>query len=172
MRVFKLEQRKIVVSENGVSKVLHLPCGVSYSEDAERFYCSIINDVTNGWKTRSWGIKKHGAIEAFEMAVEAREDSLDFLLTRRLLPRIRKAYEIREIDKKFIVRDPLAKIYRKFATLRAAFDFNESITREWIAEYAFDKRNMITIQNAIVTHGSDYTPRHKLHSSTGQYGLH
>lgn len=143
MRVFKLEARKIVVSENGTSKLLHLPCGVSYSEDGERFYAGVINEETNGWASRSWSIKKHGAISAFELAVEAREESLSFLLTRRMLPRIRNTYTIRVVNGLHIVRDPLNKCYRMFANAESAKAFNKAITAEWINANRFSKLTMI-----------------------------
>jgi len=143
MRVYKLKARKIVVSENGVSKVLNLPCGVSYSEEGERFYAGVINEETNGWATRSWSIKKHGAISAFEQAVATREESLSFLLTKRMLPRIRNTYNIRVVNGLHVVRDPLNKCYRMFATAESAQAFNKAITAEWINANRFSKITMI-----------------------------
>lgn len=164
MNIFKLSTRRIVVSEGGVSKVLNLPCGVSYSEESGRFQTHVINEVTHGWRSRSFSARKHGAIEAFEMAVEAREDSLTFLLTCRLLPRIRRAYEIREINGLFVVRDPLAKKYRMFSTLKSAAEFNTSITKDWIEEKRFNKLTMVeryyasgtTAQSALRTHSHQF----------------
>jgi hypothetical protein len=148
MNIIKLNARRVVVSEAGVTKVINLPCGVSYSEDHQRFYAWVIDPQTDSWKGKSWGAKKHGAIEAFENAVEAREESLSYLLTRRLLPRIRRPYEIREISGLFYVRDPLAKKYRMFSTLAQAAKFNIDITKEWIGEYTFDKLTMIQIERS------------------------
>ncbi|MNQ32304.1 hypothetical protein D3C85_457050 [compost metagenome] len=154
MTVFKLDNRKVVVSEKGVSKVLTSPCGVSYSEKTERFYAWVINDQDQ-WSSRSFGINVHGAINAFELAVEAREDSLNFLLNRRMLPRIRHlmrkvpdhATTIRQVGDFYIVRDPLRKNYHKFATKEDAQTFNIAVTEEWKLEYKFDKLSMIKIDN-------------------------
>ena len=146
-KVFKLDGRKVVVSENGTSKVLTPPSGVSYSEVTERWQTWIINDETNGWRSKSFGIHAHGAISAFELAVEAREESLTFILNRRLLPRIRRTYDIRVINGLYVVRDPLEKNYRKFANEEAAKAFNKSITLEWIATYTFNKHDLIKRYN-------------------------
>lgn len=146
MKVFKLENRKVVVSENGVSKVCTAPSGVSFSEAGMCWNAWVIDPVTNCWKGLRFSVKKHGAIEAFKMAVQAREESLSFLLTRRLLPRIRKQYEYRQIGDFFMVRDPLAKKTRKFATLKDAVRFNTEITDEWKLTYTFNKASMIEIQ--------------------------
>lgn len=154
MAVFKLDNRKVVVSENGVSKVLTAPCGVSYSEVTERWNAWVINDQDN-WSSKSFSVKKHGAIDAFELAVEAREESLTFLLNRRLLPRIRHLMRkvpdhssvIREVDGFYVVRDPLRKNYHKFATKEDAQTFNTAVTEEWKLEYKFDKLSMIRIDN-------------------------
>jgi hypothetical protein len=152
MRIIKLEKKpgqsqRLVVSENGSSLVLTLPCGVSFNEESGRFNTWIINEDTKGWRNKSWSSKKHGAVTAFESAVEAREDSLDFLLNRRLLPRIRKEYEYREINGLIIVRDPLEKKNRYFSSLKAAVEFNTTITKQWIDTYLFDKASMIQHQN-------------------------
>lgn len=152
MAVFKLDNRKVVVSEGGVSKVLTSPSGVSYSEITERWYAWVINDQDQ-WSSRSFGILKHGAINAFELAVEAREDSLTFLLNRRMLPRIRHLMRkvpdhssvIREVDGFFVVRDPLRKNYHKFDNMADAKTFNMAVTEEWKLEFKFDKLSMIRI---------------------------
>lgn len=148
MRIYKLEKKpgqsqRIVVSENGASVVLTLPCGISFNEESGRFNTWIINDETKGWRNKSWSAKKHGAVEAFENAVEAREASLKFLLNRRLLPRIRREYEYREINGLIVVRDPLEKKNRYFSSLRAAVVFNKEITQKWIDAYLFDKASLI-----------------------------
>jgi len=173
MAVFKLEARKIVVSENGSSKLLHLPCGVSYSEDAERFSAGVINKETNGWSSRSWSVKKHGAIGAFELAVEAREESLSFLLTRRMLPRIRNVYTIRVVNGLYVVRDPLNKCYRMFATEASAKAFNKAITAEWINANRFNKLTMIE-NNYGLTNSSWHLPKVTvgMQSQPSNYGLH
>jgi len=148
MRIIKLEKKlgqsqRIVVSENGASVVLTLPCGISFNEESGRFNTWIINDETRGWRNKSWSAKKHGAVVAFENAVEAREESLKFLLNRRLLPRIRREYEYREIKGLIVVRDPLEKKNRYFSSLKAAVVFNKEITKKWINEYLFDKASLI-----------------------------
>lgn len=152
MAVFKLDNRKVVVSEGGVSKVLTAPCGVSYSEVTERWNAWIINS-DDKWSSKSFSVKKHGAIDAFELAVEAREDSLTFLLNRRLLPRIRHLMRkvpdhsnvIREVAGFYVVRDPLRKNYHKFDNMADAKTFNMAVTEEWKLEYKFDKLSMIKI---------------------------
>lgn len=176
MRVFKLEARKIVVSENGTSKLLHLPCGVSYSEDAGRFYCGVINKETNGWATRSWSVKKHGGIGAFEQAVEAREESLTFLLTCRMLPRIRNTYNIRVVNGLHVVRDPLNKTYRMFSTEASAKAFNKSITEEWINAKRFSKLTMIQDNYGVTNRAwNDPIPqvgKFAMNTQPSNYGLH
>lgn len=154
MAVFKLDNRKVVVSEGGVSKVLTAPCGVSYSEVTERWNAWVINSDDN-WSSKSFSCKKHGAIDAFELAVEAREDSLTFLLNRRMLPRIRHLMRkvpdhssvIREIGGFYVVRDPLRKNYHKFDNKLDAQTFNTAVTEEWKLEYKFDKLSMIRIDS-------------------------
>lgn len=160
MAVFKLDNRKVVVSEGGVSKVLTPPSGVSYSEVTERWNAWVINNQDQ-WSSKSFSVKKHGAIDAFELAVEAREDSLTFLLNRRMLPRIRKLMRkvpdhsstIREVSGLFVVRDPLRKVYRKFATRDAAATFNQTVTEEWKLEFKFDKLSMIRIEHGSLKRG-------------------
>jgi len=166
MAVIKLEARKVVVSEAGVTKVLSAPCGVSYQEDAERWTASVLSD-TAGWTSKSFSIKKHGAIEAFEMAVEARENSMEMLFTRRLLPRIRRAYEIREINGLFLVRDPIEKCYRKFTTLKFAAEFNNKCIAAWKSLYKFNKDLMIKVD----LEGS-YKPKKILDSFTREFQRH
>lgn len=181
MRVFKLEARKIVVSENGGSKLLQLPCGVSYSEDAERFSAGVINEETGGWSSRSWSIHKHGAIGAFELAVEAREESLSFLLTRRMLPRIRNVYTIRVVNGLYVVRDPLNKCYRMFATEASAKAFNVAITGEWINANRFNKLTMIqnnygmtnrAWNTPIPATGNAHAGQFGMNAQPSNYGLH
>lgn len=146
MKVFKLEKRKVVVSENGITKVLNTPCGVSYSDVSERWNAWVLNEKDT-WSSKSFSIRKHGAIEAFELAVEAREESLTFLLNRRLLPRIRRKYEIREFNNLFWVRDPIEKKYRSFSTKVHAEIFNKEVTEAWKEFWKFDKITMIQIEN-------------------------
>lgn len=165
MAVFKLEDRKVVVSEAGVTKVLTAPCGVSYQEDAERFTASVLSE-TGGWTSKSFSTKKHGVIEAFEMAVEAREDSMNMLFTRRLLPRIRRAYEIREINGLFIVRDPIEKCYRKFTALQYAAEFNQKCIDAWKSLYSFNKSLMIEVSLG------GYKPKKVLDSFTKEFQRH
>lgn len=161
MRIIKLEKKpgqsqRIVVSENGASVVLTLPCGISFNEESGRFNTWIINDETRGWRNKSWSAKKHGAVVAFENAVEAREESLNFLLNRRLLPRIRREYEYREINGLIVVRDPLEKKNRYFSSLKSAVEFNTAITKKWIDTYLFDKASLIQ------TYGGESKPQSKL----------
>jgi len=149
MKIWKLSTGAVVVTENGSTKVLTPPKGVSYSEAANRWYTSIIGNKHRSmfepveWKSVSFGCNKHGAVSAFEQAVEAREDSLTFLLNRRMLPRILRQYHVLERNGKYVVRDPLEKIYRQFSTLQHAEAFNASITKEWIYQYTFDTSTMI-----------------------------
>lgn len=153
MNIFKLSNRKVVVSENGISKVLTAPCGVSYSEAAERWMTWVL-DETGDWKSRSFSVKAHGPVTAFELAVEAREESLSFLLNRRMLPRIRHLMRaepdhsttVRQVGDFFIVRDPLEKKHHKFATVEDAKKFNVAVTEEWKLAYKFDKLSMIRIE--------------------------
>lgn len=176
MAVFKLEARKIVVSENGTSLLLRLPCGVSYSEDAERFYAGVINKETNAWATRSFSIKKHGGVGAFEQAVEAREDSLNFLLTCRMLPRIRNTYNIRVVNGLHVVRDPLNKTYRMFSTEASAKAFNKSITEEWINAQRFNKLTMIEnnfgLTNRAWNEPAKQSGKFAMTTQQSHYGLH
>lgn len=168
MRIIKLEKKpgqpqRLVVSEDGGSLVLTLPCGVSFNEESGRFNTWIINEDTKGWRNKSWSAKKHGAVVAFENAVEAREDSLDFLLNRRLLPRIRKEYEYREINGLIVVRDPLEKKNRYFSSLQAAVIFNKEITQKWINEYLFDKASMIQSQSGLSSQRIEMIRRTAVH---------
>lgn len=145
MAVFKLANRNVVVSEGKVTKVLTPPCGVSYSEQEERWNAWVLNEKGN-WAGRSFSNRKHGAIRAFELAVEAREESLEALYTRRLLPRIRRAYEIREHSGSFWVRDPIEKKTRRFTSLHFAAKFNLEVIEAWKEMWAFDKETMIKIE--------------------------
>lgn len=156
MAVFKLSNRSVVVSEGGISKVLTPPSGVNYSEKADRWNTWVLDENAD-WVNKSYGCKTYGVIEAFEMAVEAREKSLKFLLTRRMLPRIRhlmrpvpdhsRSVQL-NADGKFVVRDPLRKKYHQFLTREDAQKFNVAVTEEWKLEYRFDKLSMIKIDYA------------------------
>ena len=161
MAVFKLSNRNVVVSEGGISKVLTPPSGVNYSEKAERWNTWIL-DANCEWIGKSFSCKTHGTITAFELAVEAREESLTFLLNRRMLPRIRhlmrpKPDHSRSIhvnaDGKFVVRDPLRKNYHQFMTKDDAEQFNVAVTEEWKLEYKFDKLTMIQIDQSFKQSG-------------------
>lgn len=164
MAIFKLAGRKVVVSENGISKVLTAPCGVSYSEVTERWNAWVIGDKDQ-WTSRSFGIKKFGAVEAFEMAVAAREASMTFLLNRRLLPRIRYLMRlepdhtttVHEHGGLYVVRDPLRKNLRKFATAEDAKAFNLAVVEEWKLTYTFDKVSMIKIEATYITRAGSGT---------------
>lgn len=145
--VIKLDSGKVVVNEAGVTKVLTPPKGVSYNEDSNRWSTSILNKHGD-WTSRSWSVNKHGIIDGFEMAVEARNDSLNFLLTRRMLPRIRRTYVPLERGVLFVVRDPIDKIYRSFSTLEHAKQFNLDITAAWMDLYKFDMNTMIQIDRS------------------------
>lgn len=154
MNVFKLSNRTVVVSEGGVSKVLTPPSGVNYNEKADRWNTWVL-DANADWVGKSFGCKSNGGvIAAFEMAVQAREESLRFLLNRRMLPRIRHLMRpvpdhSRSIainaDGKFVVRDPLRKNYHQFLTKEDAMKFNVAVTEEWKLEFKFDKLSMIKI---------------------------
>jgi len=171
MNVFKLSNRSVVVSEGGVSKVLTPPSGVNYNEKADRWNTWVL-DANADWVGKSFGCKTYGIVEAFELAVQAREESLTFLLNRRMLPRIRhlmrpKPDHSRSIavnaDGKFVVRDPLRKNYHQFLTKEDAEKFNVAVTEEWKLEYKFDKLSMIRI---------DYTfkqPKAKLDKFASQF---
>lgn len=148
MSIIKLSGRKAVVSENGVSKVVTAPCGVSYSDVTDRWGTWILDEDFN-WKSKSFSVKKHGALNAFELAVAEREESLTFLLNRRMLPRIKRLmpgfkeeFVYREENGLFVVRDPLTKTNRKFTTKAAAEAFNRLVTKQWIEEYTFSKLEM------------------------------
>lgn len=148
-QAWKLPSKNVVVTENGVTKVLTPPKGVSYSENANRWYASVLSDdSTHGnpiWRSRSWGCEKHGVIAAFEMAVAERKNSLSFLLNRRMLPRILRDYTILERNGLYVVRDPIEKTYRAFSTQEHAKAFNQSVTKDWILKYTFDTGTMIQL---------------------------
>lgn len=156
MAVFKLSNRNVVISEGGISKVLTPPSGVNYSVKSDRWNTWVLDENAD-WVNKSFGCKTHGIIGAFELAVQAREESLTFLLNRRMLPRIRhlmrptpdhtKSIHL-NADGKYVVRDPLRKNYHQFLTKEDAMTFNVAVTEEWKLEYKFDKLSMIRIDSS------------------------
>lgn len=142
MNIFKLDNRKVVYSENGVSKVVLPPVGVSFSESKNSWQANILDDKDE-WMSVRFNANVHGFMSALDQAIEVRELSLKFLLNRRMLPRLRKAYEILQVGGLWRVRDPVEKSYRFFSTKAQAAAFNKTVTEQWIAKYTFDMDEMV-----------------------------
>lgn len=147
IHTWKLADRKVVVTENGKTHVVTAPCGVNYSETQQRWSAGILDDQGE-WISVSFGVATHGFMSAFKAAVEIRRLSLKFLLNRRMLPRLRKAYNINVRNGLYVVRDPLAKNYRYFDSKKAAEAFNVKITQDWVKEYTFNEKTMIVKRSA------------------------
>lgn len=142
MKVYKLANRKVVYSENGVSRVILPPVGVCFSEVRKCWQAWIIDDQ-NCWKSMSFSVKTYGFMNALEASIDVRQLSLSFLLNRRMLPRLRKAYEILAINGLWRVRDPIEKKYRFFSTASQASTFNKQVTIQWVEKYTFDMGEMV-----------------------------
>jgi hypothetical protein len=142
MNIYKLENRKVVYSDNGKSRVVLPPMGISFNETRNSWVAYIVDDM-NKWRGVYFSVERHGFMDALDAAVNVRELSLTFLLNRRMLPRLRKAYEILEVNGLWRVRDPIEKKYRFFSTKTQAKAFNEQVTGQWVEKYTFDMDEMV-----------------------------
>jgi len=141
-KAYKLEGRKVVLSENGVSKVIIPPVGICFSEIRNTWQANILDDEGN-WMAVRYSANTHGFMEALQMAMDVRELSLTFLLNVRMLPRLRKAYDIKEVGGLYRVRDPIEKCYKFFTSRKFAEAFNKEVTAKWVDKHTFDTNEMV-----------------------------
>lgn len=141
-KAYKLEGRRVVLSQNGTARVIIPPVGICFSELHNTWQANILDENDN-WMSVRYNANVHGFMEALQMAMDVRELSLKFLLNVRMLPRLRKAYDIKEVGGLFRVRDPIDKCYKFFTTKKFAEAFNRDVTARWIENHTFDTNEMV-----------------------------
>lgn len=154
-QIWKLSSGKVVAVEGGVTQVLTPPTGVWYDFDKRR-WVALIPGTEKDWMNVYFPIKQVGAVRALEQAASCREIAMSFLfnhkktlLNRRLLPRIRRGYTVKEVNGLYAVYDPLSKCRRYFSEMKHAVAYNIQAIEDWAKYYAFDREKMVEIRTQL-----------------------
>lgn len=147
-QIWKLTTGKVVAVEGGVTRVLTPPTGVHYDFPRRRWVATVV-DSKGEWAQAYFPIKTVGAQTALEQASLARELSLNFLLHRRLLPRVRKGYTPRVVNDLYVVWDPVSHTRRFFTDEKHAKAFNDGCVKEWLDLYKYDRDTMVEIRTQL-----------------------
>lgn len=148
MQIWKLSSGNVVVAEDGLTQVLTPPTGVSYDITQHRWVVWLA-DGEKDWVREYFPVKTVGVVKALEQAAHCRELSLSFLLNRRMLPRIRRGYNIKVVGGLYAVYDPLEKRRVYFDEMKHAVAFNLQAVDSWLKQYAYDYKKMVQIRTQL-----------------------
>lgn len=142
-QVWRLQSGKVVVNHGGNVEILTPPVGVSYDIKQKRWRVWTL-DKDNNWMAEYASVAHHGSVrKALEAAAAMRDRALSFLLTVRLLPRIRRGYTPIEVGGLYAVYDPNVKRRRYFTSEAAADAFNNQAVKEWVIGNLYDPASMV-----------------------------
>lgn len=146
VQIIKLVNGNVIIRDGkGLAKVITPPKGVDYNEANKSWIARHPHPQYDYWTGTTFPVAKVDPIKAFKAAVDCREQHLHYLLNRRLLPRLRKAYAVVENGKGFGVWDHFEKTMVYFGTMMEAKAFNEAIIERYTSKYKLTRNRMITL---------------------------
>ena len=137
MQIIKLDNRHVVLVEEGEVRLAQLPTGVFYSPAAKEWRV-LVPKKGGGWNRIGVRVKK-GIISSFDEAVKLREDAVGVLVKRRLIKRYFAGYTGRlNADGYYYVTDPITGTRRRMYTLEEAVKCNQVMLDRWLDVYQID----------------------------------
>jgi len=130
--VMKLNNGNLILSENGKTRVVNPPVGVHYEVGTRRF---VVCRWVEGEMLRATFSIKDGIYAAYYSAMEARRDSVGWLLTRRVL-----SHQVRDVEPTkrgdfYLVHDPIKRVTYRTADRDRVDTLRELVSDKWIAKY-------------------------------------
>lgn len=154
--IIKLSNGNVVVSENGISRVITPPVGVSLQKagDLYRWQANVVSkakDRRGQWTTESTSFRQAGILEGFYSIVAIRKKSLGFILNTRMLPRMRQGDPVRRADGTYRVFDPYDRVVISTRDKHKAIDLNNDIIDRWKDDHSVRESELVRLTVDSVT---------------------